>query len=349
MKQFNKFIKSLALMFVILLSSFSIVSCLNSKSNTNTPSANTTTDSDISNETTIEINEKDNFNQENEYSTINLSSLNGIYKATKIVTFDDALRSNSEEVIKYFETRDFNGVYNAIKQLGFNDYNPLKFIESTNSLYEEMFYIKNNMSTTMTYSNDVYSLYKNEVIDLSSIISNIQFNKNTNEYTLDAAFVYKNSKTSELVITPLKFRVTIKEVEFSKEVLDGINCKYKTHSAIVNIDNNDNLIQPLYEAKLAKIFGLESSTDVFDDVVNILKSYDYIIADDSSRFTVIYKTEKVDSIAFCNLTADHFFNIADFSIKLESHTYNLETKKDEFTLSISIQNEIKLTFQLVSK
>ncbi len=356
MKKFNKTIKSLALVFVIMFASVLVIACSNSKSKNAAPAATTISDTENSNEQNQEISDEtkeestdEENNKEDTQPEITIDSLNGIYQVTRTITFDDADRSNAEEVIAFFETRDFNGVHHVIDKLGYKDYNPLTYVEEDDELIEEMFLIKDSGLNEVTRTNGVYRFEKEEATDIKSIIKKVEFNKDTNTYTLYVAFVYTDSATSKLVISPLIFKIPVKQVSYSENVLNGKTYIYKTNSAIVKIDNNDILTQEVYESKLAEIFNFENTENIFEQITTELSSYEYIISNDSSRLTVVYDDIDAKYIAFCNLSQNKFYNIAGFNVKLEDHTYNLELNKDEYILSISIQNETRLIVGLISK
>ena len=177
----------------------------------------------------------------------------------------------------------------------------------------------------------------------------IEYNANTNTYILYTAFVYTDAETSEFVVSPLLFKIPVKQINFSNNLTDGTTYEYKTNSAIVKIDNNNILTQEVYESKLAEIFKFESKENVFNQITEKLSSYTYIISKDSSRLTVIYETEETNYFAFCELSQNEFYNIAHFNVKLENHTFNLETFKEEYKISISIQGETRLIVTLISK
>lgn len=357
MKNFTKTIKTLALVFVIMFASFAVIACSNSKSKSATPAATTISDTDeIKEEQNQEISDKNENDdvivedtQENTEPEITVDSLNGVYEVTKTITFDDADRSNAEEVIEFFKTRDFNGVHHVIDKLGFKNYSPFTYNEETDTATQELLWIKNKALVKVSLTDGVYAFSKEEGVDISSIIKKIEFNKDTNTYIFHTAFVYTDTATSNFVISPLTFKIPVKQVAFSNTILDGNEYVYKTNSAIVKIDNNDILTQEVYESKLAEIFEFESVENVFEEITNTLSSYKYIISNDSSRLTVLYETNDTDYFAFCNLSENRFYNIAGFNVRLENHTFNLETKKDEYTLSISIQNETRLLVKLISK
>ena len=364
MNKISKILKSLALVFVIMFAGVSVMACSNSKSKTSAPNATQITDTNTTEENADEINtENQNQNETTENESTNtdedsaqespvieVTELDGIYKITKTITFNDADRANADEVIKYFKTKDFNGIHHVIEKLGYEDnYNPVKVFDHTDIPFEVMLHISNNELKAINFANGVYIFYSNTPVDASSIIKKIEFNEKSNTYMLYIAFSYYDIAEAKTVVTPLLFKVPVQKVEISNDIFEGINYEYKSNSAIVKIDNNDILDQNTYEKKLAEIFNFDTTENVFDLITAELSSYNYILSPDSSRLTVTLEESTTKYFAFCELSNNTFYEIGGFKVRLEDHVFNLETKKDEITLSISIQNETRLVITIVSK
>ena len=367
MNKISKILKSFALVFVVVFAGISVMACSNSKSKTSAPNATQITDTNTSEENADEIN-TDNQNQNNsseedttenesienndsieETPVIELNELNGIYKLTKTITFDDADRTNADEVIEYFKTRDFNGVHHVIEKLGYKDYNPIKTSEATNTTFEEMFYFEGSTFSVVDHANNGFYFYNEIPVEASSVISKVEYLEDSDTYVLYMYFSYIDEDSDERVNTPLLFKVPVQKVDFSNDILTGNNYEYKSNTAVVIIDNNDILTQEAYESKLAEIFALEQTENVFDQISAILSSWNYIVSNDTSRLAITATNETYEFVSFCELSNNTYYSIAGLMLKLENHTFNLETKKDEITLSVSIQNNTRLSFTIISK
>ncbi len=363
MKKISKILlKSFTLVFAVMFAGFSFIGCSNSKSKTAVPAATEITDTtnttenaetttEEDNETSIETEETEELPSENETeqeTIIDFTTLDGIYQITKTITFDDADRTNADEVITYFKTRDFNGVYNVIESLGYEDFNPIYTEESTGKVYEKMLFFTEGFITGIESHNGGYYFLDSEIVLADQMISKVEYNTKSDEYILYFVFTYIDETSLELVETPLLFKVPVKNIKLSEHLFDGNAYIYKENSAIVKIDNNDILTQEAYEAKLAKIFELKSSENTFDQVATKLASYIYFVSDDTSRLSIITVDEKGLYFSYCELSANTYYSIAGLNLKLEKHIYNLETMTEEITLSISIQGNTRLLFTITS-
>ena len=122
-KLFKQISKTFLIAIMAIVTTLTFVGCGNTTSSKNSNiNASEITDTNTGNEDKDKADNVSDSDDKKDQEVSEKIELYGIYKYTRELNFDDCDRSNSEEVIKYFKTRDFNGVYNAIKPLGFDAY-----------------------------------------------------------------------------------------------------------------------------------------------------------------------------------------------------------------------------------
>ena len=120
MKKFMKsFIKTLSLIFVVAFASLPFIGCSNKSANKNTDSPALENIADTGNEE--ESSENVSTEEETPVAT-EIKELNGIYKMARTIGYKDTWFEKQEDAIKFFNTKDINGVYNALRVLDFSKY-----------------------------------------------------------------------------------------------------------------------------------------------------------------------------------------------------------------------------------
>lgn len=335
----KKAIKSLGIFFVIIATSLVFTSCGKSKSTTGTPA------SEISVTDEIENKSENTSNQEDEEE--NQIEIEGLFSYSRNLTFDDCSRENTTEVVKFFKTRDFNGVYDEAVKYGFHKFTSKTYSDENNT-YDRYYYIQNQSIYEVLFTNGVYTLDKSSKLNVNDVIKTVEFDENTSSYNIEFIFYYKQG--TKTILSPLTLKTQIDIIENSENINFTANYKYKADSAKLSLDTNENNIldESEYNDKLSEIFKIETSENVFENITDLLSTNKYAVSGNGKKLTIITESSlsKV-SFDYSNLVSENY-SIAGISYKLEDHSINLSTNKDEITLSVSIKNNTKLVFTIVA-
>lgn len=334
-KLFKQISKTFLIAIMAIVTTLTFVGCGNTTSSKNSNiNASEITDTNTGNEDKDKADNVSDSDDKKDQEVSEKIELYGIYKYTRELNFDDCDRSNSEEVIKYFKTRDFNGVYNAIKPLGFD-----KFISNKDDDGNElMFYFNGELFTYITSNNGKYEI-NNTSSKVEEKIEKIEANQD-GTYTLFIAFEYENTKT------PLLIKFSITKIANTENLLTDNTFTYTASSAIINYDINSNATKEDVYKVLANMFNLEVSEDLNTEIQNILGSKLYGFNKDLSRLSIIDRNGEIsETISFAMANSNNEFTIDGLTYKLEKH-YSILSSSEYIELSINIIDNTKLIFTI---
>lgn len=330
----KKFTKVFSILLLAVVCSFSFIACKNSdnkQASNNLTSDNINTQisiddqnagnaSDAENSNNTEnINDEENNTAEPE-TTIDLIS--GIYKFTNYnLTFADIYYENEAELLSFFETRDLNGVYDAVYRLGFD-----KFINS----------ITQKAIDDETFNNYLH-LTKMELNDVDLLKFAYLYEYKTNIFTyFNSAIIYHNENG---LIVPMDISVT-NTFPYASQIIiseDGsISLLYQFN--YISTDTNELVSTPLYVKTNIELYNKIDATDFDAETI----SYKYA----ESSAIIESKNGFVDSADAMNKLEEMFsalempYSVTDFLTKSELYFSN---EKALYIIFTSTDNNIIIT------
>ncbi len=335
-------LSTLSIIAIILTTTLIGVACSNTKASQNKVNVNNTNLTEDTGSTTIPVADE----EQNKEPEINL---NGIYKYARPITFQDIWYEDETAVYNFFETRDLNGVYDAVKRLGFDEYfNFLIKEEGSEATTESMLYFNNGkVSSVLHYEDGLYKIEKSSQ-SVNDFCLKIEFDEVNNIYVVYRQFCYFDETTGKTVQTPLYVKAPISYIQNSADINNGIDYVYKSNSAVVNVANDNVLETKEYINKLANIFGLEENEDTtitMNEVVAILSKYTYKFTSEFEKLTMFDAEEK---FTFTILT-DNVYSIIGLNFNFDGNEHNLSTNEKLVNLSVTIEGNTNLTFSLIQK
>lgn len=261
----------------------------------------------------------------------------GIYKLTAPIDYKDVWYEDEKATIEYFQTRDVNGIYNALRTLGFEEFVANVSVVDDKEYQNLYRFTENEIFTTVEIDGYYY--------DLSSTDYNkylkIDVDENGNP-TLYLQFTYEN-ENGEIVKTPAYVKFALTLVENSKNIFSGYNYRYKEGSALINYSNTAEINETAIE-KLYKMFDIEMPEDMGDKLIEItdtLEAFRVNLSKDLSVATVIYVYDDSYMFTPANGTVYSMFGI-DFNYV--GRIFNITTGIDELVFSITLDENTTFTF-----
>lgn len=374
MKQiFKNLFKSLSLILVVAITMISFTACKNDDSKQAAVSPTTESISDTKDETendivADEVTDEDETNKEestkpetentekpeedkieSEEQTSTYPVTPGLYNHNKeTLTFSDIYFEITEaELLSYFKTRDLNGVYGVVKQLGFDE-----FVKSiTTHTADEVSYSKivslhkNESDGSLLGLSNLYTKTKNSYIDLYiNYVYNIEDGKiietegqpeiiiENGIVSILYPFTYTDSETNEVVCTPLYVKSTLtlfEAVDIMAE--DPLSENYHYLDSSASIESTTGLLD-VVEAnkKLAEMLGVEEDK-ILDEISNFELYFTpedkLYILNTEYNFIVTEKTAESTYLLYdsCNITV---VNEA-YDLTLGLKILNIEIQIDE--------------------
>lgn len=339
MKNFFKQIsKTFIVAIMILVTTITFVGCgkNNNQSKNATINASEITDTNHDQDKADNVSDdKDSDKDSQEEQKIELF---GIYKYTRTLTFDDCDRTNEAEVIKYFQTRDFNGVYNAVKPLGFD-----KFINNhAVSDAETMFYFNGSAVSIILATNENYSLVADSEFLTNETFKKIEDNKD-GTYTLYIAFI-----TNEDVITPLIVKIPITKVANSENILVDDIFRFVDGSAYIDYDLTNRPTTETIIKTIANIFNIEYSETTLQEVENLLKEKVFGFNETLKRASLLKLTEEntICETTFTMVNSNNKFTLNGITYTLTAHNFTISENVEVVELSINILDNTNLVFKV---
>lgn len=337
MKNFFKQIsKTFIVAIMILVTTVTFVGCGKNKSKTASINASEITDTNNGDNKADNVSDdKDSKNNPSEDEQ--KIELSGIYKYTRELTFDDCDRSNEAEVIEYFKTRDFNGVYDAVKPLGFDN-----FISNHTESAESMFYFNGNNASIILATNGNYTLVPGSEFLANETFIKIEDN-NDGTYTLYIAFI-----TNTDVTTPLVVKIPITKVANSENILTDNIFKFVNGSAHIDYDLTNKPTTEATIASLANIFNLEVSENTLQEIENLLSEKVFGFNEDLTRASLLKLTEEntIGGSSFTMVNSSNEFSLNGITYKVTAHSFTLAENVEVIELSINILDNTNLVFKI---
>ena len=224
MKKLSKFfMKSFVFIFAL---SFAVLTFVGCKDNTDDASDN------ISNVSTVQPitgdnsqgnnadyvtdtdndDKKDDETQNESKPPVTLYEIKSIYEYAKNPNFNNVTYDNLESVLKFFNTRDLNGVHKAAKKLGFDTFIASEFILDDEPI---QYFVSIDGAVSPTYTTFIQDEYGNFImLDENKfnygLVKNIFINENGN-FVLQIQFTYTN-ESGETIPTPLMINLELSKV-----------------------------------------------------------------------------------------------------------------------------------------
>lgn len=331
----KKFIKTLSLLLIAACVSFPFAGCSDktaSKTATDISAENITDDN--SDETATNTTEKETTeNTETEESTVS----NGIYQYQRPATLKDVYIENEEEAITFFNTRDINGVYNALVELGFYDFIKTDVVYEENEYASMLKIVDDEVYTTIKIDDSYKDLsstktaetyYKVEKLEDGTVVVYLQFT-----YT-DA--------DGKLVETPAYVKYHLSLVEHSQNIFSGFGYDYKSDTAVINFTNTDKLDNEAIST-LAKLFNIEidEESDALPEIVAILSNTRFELASDLTNLTLSNKTTA--SYKFAPMV-ENTFTFGNITLNYVGRVHNITTGLDEISFTITLDENATFSF-----
>lgn len=276
----------------------------------------------------------------------------GIYSFEKDVTFSDAVYFvTPKELFTFFGTNDINGVKTVAISHGFNEF--ASRLTKYNGREKYLEFVDNSKVTSYYFDNGNYTLircpeFEYEYID-SEFISEglnpkIENDAKNSVVTLYYPFYYKLDDGTD-IITPLYVKTTLnyRTSSYDSEAIrDASVYKVQENSCklVYNINSNIDMLE--IQGKLADIFKIENSEDVFEKIENMLLGYKFAFNKDFTNVTLF---SDVSGLSFSyhgieNFTFDAFGDV-HFLIKNKSVG---TAQIDELVLSVEVDEQVSLNF-----
>lgn len=356
-KTLKGILNSLTLIAMVLVIALSVITFVGVNKNTPT-SSGTRTDQVSDPNHGSNIGDPSNPQPENPNPS-NPVDLSGIYKFDRELSFDDIYYKNENELINYFKTKDLNGVYNAVKPLGFD-----KFIKDMIKHNDNFvaYYFNEGKAQPMESQNGTYTFLSSKYEDVDFDFTtnedgtittsvptlSLELNNETNELVMVAQFYYTDENDNE-VLTPLYVKATLSNVADSTKLFGNGEYTYVAASATVEttsnmvVDINSKLDTLMTMLNIEPVEG-KTARELIEGVFAGRKLH---LNDDASR--IVFVDENGDfSITPVN-TENQTFTWNNAHVKMASRKLNLETNKYIVVFEIEIDEESKLAFEFTAE
>lgn len=202
-------LKSFVFVIAISIAVLAFVGCKNNEYETNNNISNVSTIQPITGDNSQD-NTADLVGDQN--SSVTLYEIKSIYEYAKNPNFNNVTYDNLDAVLKFFNTRDLNGVHKAAKKLGFDTFIADKFILDNEPI--EYFVSIDGIDSPVytTFIQDEYGnfLMLDENKFNYELVKNIFINADGN-FVLQIQFTYTN-EAGETIATPLMINLELSKV-----------------------------------------------------------------------------------------------------------------------------------------
>lgn len=374
----KKFTKIFSILFLAVICSFNFVAC---KNNDNKQASNNLTSDNINTQISVDDQTAENTSTEGSNNTetandeennteepeLKIDLISGIYKfANYDLTFDDIFYENEAELLSFFETRDLNGVYDAVYRLGFDNFiNSIttKTIEDetfNNFLHLTKMELNGNdllrFANLYEYKTNIYTYFNSTIIYHNNnglIVPMNTNNTNTFPYasqiiinedgsiSLLYQFSYINSESNEVVNSPLYVKTNIElynriePTDFNEE---AISYKYAESSAIIESKNGFvDTKDAMSKLELEEMF---STLDMHYSVTDFLAKSELYFSNDKTLYIAFTSADNNIIITDKSSEANEYsilnsikFNIVNeyYDLTLSRNILNIEIEIDENT------------------
>ncbi len=355
----KKITKLFSILILAIVCSFNFIACSNNEENlaTQTITTSNISDTDSTQEEDIADNVsdliEDNTNENvNETEPAIYPIISGIYKFQKdTLSFDDIYCKNEQEVLTFFKTRDFNGVYDFVSKVGFNeflksittvnvggvDYDVVVTFNKNESNGSELGYLTAFESYKNTFTRFgtqiVYEVSENSIVSKENYPEFI-VNPETNNVTILYPFYYVDADTTEIIYTPLYIKT---EVSLYNEIDLMQDSSLKAYSYLENsaqiVSTNDYLNTDEAIKKLTEILPLDE-----DALIEDLENIEFYIKDNKSLYILYHEdtiliTEKIEN-------QNNYILFDSVTIEVVNEYYDLTLKTNVITAQIEIEENV---------
>jgi hypothetical protein len=210
MKKAHQFLlKSFVFVIAISVAVLTFVGCKNKEDESNNNINNVSTVQPITGD-----NSQDNTADlvGNKNPSLNLYEIKSIYEYAKNPNFNNVTYDNIDAVLKFFNTRDLNGVHKAAKKLGFDtfianefilDDEPIEYFVSIDGTESPVYttFIQDEFGTFLMLDENKFNY---------ELVKNIFINENGN-FVLQIQFTYTN-EAGETIETPLMINLELTKI-----------------------------------------------------------------------------------------------------------------------------------------
>ncbi len=346
MKHFMKGLaKALTLIFMISFTIIPFAGCSNKSANkavdTNQSAVGNIAEVGESDESAENV--KDDESKKDEETT-QIVSLDGIYQISRQLTYKDTWFENLEETIKFFQTRDINGIYNFLRMHDFeNEVNDLS-TKLGDKTYTAAIHFKDNKVAILLKEDGTlnFKVFIDYVeIETQPIKLEIDENKDVFLYY---QWSYLDDAGTE-IYTPLYVRCPITKIEGSENINVGNTFIYKNETAKIVIDGTHSITKEQAVNIVSNMFGIETdATNKTDAVVNILETWKFMVSPDLSKITIL-KTD--GTFTYTNLSGSSY-TIDNVTFELSKRVIDLETNTEKMVFVITVDNQTIFTFSFVA-
>jgi hypothetical protein len=359
---FKKLSKSLSVIAIVLAIAITFVACSNNKSASNIMSANISNVTETSQLEASPVQDTETDTEtDDEVADV---EINGIYKFTKSsYNFSDIYYKDLDELTKFFETKDLNGVYDAVYKLGFADAaNKFNKTEGTDvddtTLYDCAFLFNENKVYIVYYESDnEYRYTSNDGVEFtaengkinfaaSSPILTLEYNED-GSLTLYLQFTYTDDNNNS-VTTPLYIKGNLSKVANSENINSGKTYEYSAGSAVitstfVKTDNMD-----AYLSELAKMFNIDENTDSMEGIVNVLSNWKFEIDFDLSRIVLKDTNKGYEFFSIVKANANDVFAIGNVNFTIDKLNLNLTTAAKTISMTVTLDENTVFVFDFIA-
>lgn len=335
----------LCLAMIMILASVS-VACGGGSNNANNIEANLT-----NNDSTIEVNQPENVNDsESSEEDVAQIDLNGIYKFNSTYSFDDIYYEDLNDLLEFFETRDINGVYDATKKLGFDEF--VNNITSYDS-YSRALIFNSNTCLNLGYDEEnIYSYideganFEYTIADDGTITTNntsiIEYDEESDTITIYFMFTYDNN--GETVETPLYVLTTLSKVAYSENINSGVNYVYNENTLVLKTTSTNSISFDSYNTILKDMFNVNENENVYEAIVEYFSSITVNVSEDMS--TLIFNYDD-GSFEIIHINTDATYTLGNVSFSVSERLVDITTGNKIVSASISLDNETFLCFDFI--
>ena len=351
MKKTLKKLSSIICMIALLVVASVSVACGGGKPTTNNIDASQTNITDNGNSQIENVESDEETTDETETPEIQIE-LNGIYKFENTYSFDDVYFEDLNEVIEFFQTRDINGVYDATKKLGFDEF--VNNITNTGTLSRALLF-NSNVCYNLSYTeNNVYKSvdedlnFEYSIADDGKITTNntsiIEYNAENDIITIYFMFTYNDGET--IVETPLYVKTTLSKVPYSTDINSGVDYIYNENSLILKTTSTNSITFDDYKEILSNIFQVEENADLHETMINTLSSWTLNFNEDMSTIVVTFAD---NSFAIVHINNDESYTINNITFKVTERLNDITTNTKTLVMELTLDSETSLCFEFVEK
>lgn len=351
MKKTLKKLSSIICMIALLVIASVSVACGGGKPTTNSIDASQTNITDNGNSQIENVESDEEATDETETPEIQIE-LNGIYKFEKTYSFDDVYFEDLNEVLEFFKTRDINGVYDASKKLGFDEF--VNNITNTETLSRALLF-NSNVCYNLSYTeNNIYKFVDEDlnfeyiITDDGKITTNntsiIEYDQETDRVVIYFMFKYENN--GEIIETPLYVKTSLTKVDYSTDINSGLNYIYNKNSLVLKTTSTESISFDEYNEILSNIFNVAEGENLNDKMLNTLSSWTLNINEDMSTIIVTFAD---NSFAIIHIDNNNSYTINNVTFKITERINDITTNSKILVMEVTLDSETSLCFEFIEK